>query len=543
MCYNPITIKKSDGTYMKVKCGHCLECLREYQNSWSNRMYEELKSTGKGVFFTLTYNEESVPKNYLVDGKIYRSYTDYSYDNTYIKRVGKKGKKVIKSIIPGERIKEGVSAVKVLDDLGISHSNLIDFNLNNKDKSFIENVKDLYKHFIDITSSSIDTDKFDSDCGLSISDVEQWFENFQGDLFEDVKIDCERIINDENEEDIEETNCEQIADVISFNSVRKEDVINWLKRGLRKVKRNYGHGFKWFITSEYGPRTLRPHYHGVLFGVSREEAQCMFNDWNRHYGFSKIDNVDITKGGTSYCAKYCAKGFFEHPLCSKDFFYMKSGEQFTEYHSKHYERCIEWFGIDEPIVDKSFHLISKGLGIGYVDKMKDYFNRGFTDINFANSGTSSVVVIKDNFDAFIEYLNINEKKEKDKYREFIEKYRITSNNSKDYGKDFIVYIDNLFRKFKYSKVTSKGEVVTYNMPQYYRTKILSDGLRSALATYVQYFNDALYREKLRQISPYIEDREDVQAILNLEKQSQEEIRIRKNRVYQTFKKLYNKSKI
>lgn len=36
--------------------------------------------------------------------------------------------------------------------------------------------------------------------------------------------------------------------------------------------------FTFFVTSEYGPRTLRPHYHGVLFGVTAKEAIDMRND-------------------------------------------------------------------------------------------------------------------------------------------------------------------------------------------------------------------------------------------------------------------------
>jgi len=134
MCYNPITIKTPQG-YQKVPCGHCLECLRNYQNDWSNRMNEEMKANdGKAVFFTLTYNEESVPKNYLVDTTLYRSYSDYYYDNTCIRYVGKARKPKICSLVPKERIKTGVPADKVLTDAGIYDYDIIDFNVKNKDK-------------------------------------------------------------------------------------------------------------------------------------------------------------------------------------------------------------------------------------------------------------------------------------------------------------------------------------------------------------------------------------------------------------------------
>ena len=83
MCYSPITIKTPEG-YKQVPCGHCLECLNKYQKEWSNRMYEELKShNGKAVFFTLTYDDKSIPKNYLYfynekEYEIFRSPSQYS---------------------------------------------------------------------------------------------------------------------------------------------------------------------------------------------------------------------------------------------------------------------------------------------------------------------------------------------------------------------------------------------------------------------------------------------------------------------------------
>ena len=46
----------------KVGCGHCIECLQDYQNQWTTRIFYELKScNGVGVFLTLTYNNDKVP--------------------------------------------------------------------------------------------------------------------------------------------------------------------------------------------------------------------------------------------------------------------------------------------------------------------------------------------------------------------------------------------------------------------------------------------------------------------------------------------------
>ena len=117
MCYSPVTIKTPQG-YKKVPCHHCLECLTKYQQDWSNRMYEELKEhDGKGVFFTLTYDELHVPKNYLRYGtdketkeatyELFRSPSDYGYSNCYTEQytviVRSKG---TGSILGGDKIGE-----------------------------------------------------------------------------------------------------------------------------------------------------------------------------------------------------------------------------------------------------------------------------------------------------------------------------------------------------------------------------------------------------------------------------------------------------
>jgi len=543
MCYNPITIKTPQG-YQKVPCGHCLECLRKYQNDWSNRMNEEMKANdGKAVFFTLTYNEESVPKNYLVDTTLYRSYSDYYYDNTCIRYVGKARKPKICSLVPKERIKTGVPADKVLTDAGIYDYDIIDFNVKNKDKRFIDHVQRIYGDYLRLVSSTLPHGAL-TDVGISMDDLDEWFDNYDGDMFayddvEAVTNEFESVLADDD--DLASSQVDTTyrnRPVMSFNSVRKEDVIKWLNRGLNKIKRNFNHGFTYYVTAEYGPRTLRPHYHGILFGVTREEAQCMFSDWNRHFGFSKIENVQ--GGAPAYCAKYCAKGMYEHPLCSRDFFYFHGDGRFTEYHSHHYERCLEIFGVDFPIVDPVFHLMSKGLGSSYVDKMKDYFTHEFTDLNFAEEGTPTISVCLDTPDNLMDYLTMDTKQKK---QEYIDTYKIRRKDKKFYERQFADVMDTFVQKFKYSKTTPKGEVISYSMPQYYRAKILGDGLRAALATYVREVNDNLYREKFESLRAQLPTREDAEIISILEAEDQADLASRKSQARKRAEKQLNKSKI
>lgn len=208
MCYNPITITISEPNAtggvrrVAVPCGKCMACLRDYQNAWSIRIQEEFRNYGYGYFFTLTYNNDTVP-------------------------------------------------------------------------------------------TVVDTDS--------------------GRLYQ---------------------------------SVCKSHVQDWLKRFRTRLLRKNGKAkeIKYFITSEYGPRTLRPHYHGVIFGVDDIEFRLLLSEWNSLYGYTTYRLIPAYLcGGTSrYVAKYCSKGFFKNPY--------------------------EVQGIVRP----TFHLVSKGFGLSYVDRMKDY---------------------------------------------------------------------------------------------------------------------------------------------------------------------------
>lgn len=208
MCYNPvtITIKEPNATggvrRVAVPCGKCMACLKDYQNSWSLRIQEEFRHYGSGYFFTLTYNNDSVP-------------------------------------------------------------------------------------------TVVDTDS-----GLL------------------------------------------------YKSVYKPHVQDWLKRFRTRLLRKNGESkeIKYFVTSEYGPRTLRPHYHGVIFGVDDIEFRLLLNDWILKFGYATYKLIPAYRccGASRYVAKYCSKGFFRNPY--------------------------EVQGIVRP----TFHLVSKGFGLSYVERMKDH---------------------------------------------------------------------------------------------------------------------------------------------------------------------------
>lgn len=63
MCLTPLSMTREIGGIKRsvhVPCGHCLECMKDRQNEFAIRSMEAVKKYGSMVFFTLTYNEDSV---------------------------------------------------------------------------------------------------------------------------------------------------------------------------------------------------------------------------------------------------------------------------------------------------------------------------------------------------------------------------------------------------------------------------------------------------------------------------------------------------
>lgn len=536
MCYHPIHVLTPQGR-QSVPCGHCLECLRKGMNDWTNRFDAELKDCkGKAVVFTLTYDDANVPKNYLYDGEIYRSASAYGFSNVD-PLTGK-----LRNAFHGEHKKYSELPYKALQETGVDCSRILDFNVERKDsRHFVEQCKklyhDYYNHYdaIEVESDrthyySCPTDSdYDFDCDCDLASENEIIEH----LFKQVEVDDEYYLSSQEETKPEASQMRE-RPVMQFNSVRVQDVQDWIKRGrikyerLAKKNNETVKKFKFFITAEYGPRTLRPHYHGIIFGVTADEIRFMAYDWQRKFG-RKIqwENMDLSKGAGSYAAKYCSKGFFEHPLCARDFFYFKGrvsdvkladwikeadrnlwkNPYFSEYHSKHYERCIEIFGVDKPIVDPVFHLVSKGLGASYVDKNIDRFNEPLAE------------------------------------------YTVKSLN-KEYGENDQSELDELLSKlntnFKYSRVTRKNgseKVFTYGMPKYYRKKILGDALRAALTNYVQSEHVRVYQEKYRQVSAANPYWTHVQVSDYLDTEEKTELLARINQQVKSVKRYLEKSSI
>lgn len=83
----------------------------------------------------------------------------------------------------------------------------------------------------------------------------------------------------------------------------KRDVQLMLKR-LRKEL--HPKKLKYYIGGEYGDRDQRPHYHGILFGLSARDVKIIESTWGQ--GFIYVGTV--TDDSCNYVAKYINKKLF-----------------------------------------------------------------------------------------------------------------------------------------------------------------------------------------------------------------------------------------
>lgn len=135
-----------------------------------------------------------------------------------------------------------------------------------------------------------------------------------------------------------------------YLTLHKKHVQDWTKAMRTDLSRKRGNDFKfkYFICGEYGTQgTKRPHYHGLFFGLSREDMMPYLGKWYNDYGIYKAYDIPVLSGKdvgcvTRYVAKYCSKGIFENPFVALG------------------------------LVDPAFRLVSKGLGECYVSRYKDY---------------------------------------------------------------------------------------------------------------------------------------------------------------------------
>jgi hypothetical protein len=138
-------------------------------------------------------------------------------------------------------------------------------------------------------------------------------------------------------------------------TLNKRDIQLFLKKLRKKI--NYESTkigkvpktIKYFICGEYGEHTNRPHYHGIIFNIPAymDGQKTLLQCWDN--GFIMLGTV--TPQSISYSAKYCINEI-----------------------SNFNER------------EKTFAMVSKGMGISYVGRLKDWHNRNNVFYAHADGG-------------------------------------------------------------------------------------------------------------------------------------------------------------
>lgn len=77
---------------------------------------------------------------------------------------------------------------------------------------------------------------------------------------------------------------------------------------LKRLRKNFNaKSLRYFIVSEYGDHTYRPHYHGLLFfNIPRTNDIYDIIEKSWQYGFVQFGEIE--EGSITYCTKYCLKG-------------------------------------------------------------------------------------------------------------------------------------------------------------------------------------------------------------------------------------------
>lgn len=261
-----------------------------------------------------------------------------------------------------------------------------------------------------------------------------------------------------------------------YRSVFKKHIQDALKR-FREYRKKKGlkNPFSYFITAEYGPRTLRPHYHGIFFGLSFSEFLPFIQDWCYRYGHVRTDIITYGKKShfntARYLTKYCSKGVFENPL------------------------------VAQKKVLKCFKLISKGLGLSYVERMRNYH----LGLSVIRPGIKDIPV----------------------------------------RADIPLIVDRAFYKYlSYNKITDETTEFHYGLPKYYKEKLYGKKnlLRYKMYQEICRRNDDLYKQQLTQLQSE-RNCSFIQAVHFMELQKISDALYKEAELKERLAKLYDKSKL
>lgn len=264
MCVSPVQLTREvcgRKTTVHVPCGKCPECVKDNQNSFVIRTIEEQAKRGSLWFITLTYANEHVPVAFDADGEV-----------------------IERDLVP---ILKNPSKYRPASFA--PHCDPLEEN------------SDFYSQTDEVVDDSGDM-PLDSFYGVPALKYIKW----HGVDYAALDIEADSAISERDiyDEDTGECPC-------NLYSLNNRDIQLWKKRVRRQIDYHAGRkvDFGYLICGEYGPRTHRPHYHGLLVGLSDDDVMRFKKDWETHYGytcFKKIASSDVERTAR-YVSKYITK--------------------------------------------------------------------------------------------------------------------------------------------------------------------------------------------------------------------------------------------
>ena len=104
----------------------------------------------------------------------------------------------------------------------------------------------------------------------------------------------------------------KLNDCIGYCSVREMQL--FIKRLRKYVYKKTSKSFRYYVVSEYGPKTFRPHYHGMLFTNDRQVLQVLGNGVRACWKYGRVD-YSLSRGKcSSYVARYVNSTYFIPPF-------------------------------------------------------------------------------------------------------------------------------------------------------------------------------------------------------------------------------------
>lgn len=136
-----------------------------------------------------------------------------------------------------------------------------------------------------------------------------------------------------------------------FHSVNKKDHQDFMKR----LRKEYGQGIRFFMSGEYGDVTYRPHYHYALFGIELNDLEFYKKNWRGEYYWNSPKLREVWKNGEVIVAKL----------------EFDSANYIARYITKK-QKGLNADMYEKIGIDPEFCLMSRRPGIG-----KDYFDKNY----------------------------------------------------------------------------------------------------------------------------------------------------------------------